>query len=509
LPSDTPSSAAGAQQAGHSLRRRTVRGVRLAAAGYALSQAGNLIAYLVLVRLLTPRAFGLYAAGSVITGVGGLFAESGMLAALIKREDRLEEAASTAFASLSVTGTGLALASLAASPLVALAFHNPTAGEVAAALSGWLLVRALTIVPDALLQRRLSFARRVVVDPLGVLAYAAAAIPLAAGGAGVWAMVAGAYASILVEAAFSWVAAGWRPRRSEMSVSLWRELAAFARPLVAGEVLRRLTGIVDTIALGRARGPSTLGQYRNGLMLAQQPGGAFGAVAAYVVLPAFARISGDARRLDAAAREAYRIAYAAIVPVAVACVPLGVPVAVTVLGSRWRPAGHVIAGLCGFVLGGVLLSIGGELMKAAAALRLTLVVQGMWFALTAAGVTVAAFAAGAVGVAVAVSAGACLTAAYATAMLGRALGAGAGALFGGLWAPLAASGAMLAALLPFASAVGLPRHGEAVRVLLLACEIVLGASVYGALLLALDRRLRALAARGARSRLRGRRRAGA
>ena len=94
-------------EAPESLTRTTVRGISLAGAGYIVSQALNFLAYLVLVRLLTPRDFGLYAAGTLITGIGGLFAESGMLAALIKREDRLDEAASTAFAWLLVCGVAL------------------------------------------------------------------------------------------------------------------------------------------------------------------------------------------------------------------------------------------------------------------------------------------------------------------------------------------------------------------------------------------------------------------
>src|ERR1700761_6096395 len=113
-----------------SLMATTIRGIRLAGSGYLLTQVLNFLVYLVLVRLLTPRAYGLFAAGSLITGIGGLFAESGMLAALIKREDRIDEASSTAFAALVVSGILLTLGSLAISPLIGLAFHNSEATAV-------------------------------------------------------------------------------------------------------------------------------------------------------------------------------------------------------------------------------------------------------------------------------------------------------------------------------------------------------------------------------------------
>jgi O-antigen/teichoic acid export membrane protein len=469
-----------------SLTRTTVRGIRIAGGGYVMSQALNFAAYLVLVRLLTPKDFGLYAAGSLITGIGGLFAESGMLAALIKREDRLEEAASTAFVSLAVSGVGLTLISLALAPLLGLVFHSAKVTGVTAALSAWLLIRALTIVPDALLQRRFSFLRRVIVDPLGVVAYAAAAIPLAAAGAGVWAMVFGAYASIIVEAASAWLASGFRPRRHLVSFAMWRELASFSRPLIIGEIVRRITSQIDVFTLGHFSGATALGQYRNGQLLSSQPGGLFSQVAAYVILPAFARISAVPDRISAAARHAFWLTSTVIIPISLASMPLGVPVAVTLLGDRWRPAGHAIAGLAGMLLGGTMLSIGAELMKAIGALRFQLKVQVVWLVLVAPAVLVAGEIWGLLGVAIGLSIATCAAAAYAIVGIARALSMPALEFFAGMLRPAIASIAMVGAMLLFAQIVDVLAHAEFVRILLLVAEVVVGAVVYGAALAAID-----------------------
>ena len=92
-----------------SLGRSTLRGARLSLAGFVLSRGMMLGAYVVLARLVSPTDFGHYAAASVITGVGTVFSESGMLSALIRRPGRIDEAASTAFFSLVISGTLLAL----------------------------------------------------------------------------------------------------------------------------------------------------------------------------------------------------------------------------------------------------------------------------------------------------------------------------------------------------------------------------------------------------------------
>ncbi len=480
----------GAPDPPDSLLRTTMRGVGLAGAGYIGSQALNFVAYLVLVRLLDPKDFGLYAAGTVITGITSLFAESGMLAALITRKDRIDEAASTAFVSLALTGIALTGLSLAVSPLLGLAFHSHEVALITAVLSGWLFVRALTIVPDAMLQRQFSFARRVIVDPAGVLAYAAAAIPLAATGAGVWAMVAGSYASILTQAIGAWVACGFRPQLRLASFAMWRELASFSRLLVLGEILYRVKVQIDTFMLGRFSGAATLGQYRNGMMLASQPSAAFGSVAAYVILPAFARISSDTPRLSSAARRGFAVTEVAVVPVAAACIPLGVPVAVILMGDRWRVAGHVIAGLSGLVLGSAMISISGELMKARSALRLQLVVEIIWFVLTAVTVTVAAMLWGALAVAIAVSLSTCVTAGYAVVRIAANLSLPLGELLIELATTVVAATVMAVAIWALNSDVDVLGRGEFVGILVLFGDGLVGLVVYTATLLAIDPRRR-------------------
>jgi O-antigen/teichoic acid export membrane protein len=474
-----------------SLLRTTVRGIGLAGAGYIGSQVLNFLAYLVLVRLLDPKDFGLYAAGTVITGITSLFAESGMLAALITRKDRIDEAASTAFVSLALTGIVLTCASLAVSPLLGLAFHSSEVAMITAVLSGWLFVRALTIVPDAMLQRNFSFARRVIVDPAGVLAYAAASIPLAATGAGVWAMVAGSYASILTQAIGAWVACGFRPKLRLASFAMWRELASFSRLLVIGEILYRVKVQIDTFMLGRFSGAATLGQYRNGMMLASQPSAGFGAVAAYVILPAFARISFDTGRLASAARRGFAVTEVAIVPVAVACIPLGVPVAVILMGDRWRVAGHVIAGLSGLVLGSAMIAVGGELMKAMATLRLQLIAQIIWFVLTAVTVTVAAVLWGALAVAIAVSLSTCLTAAFVVARVAIGLSLPLGEMLVELTTTVFAAAVMAVAIWALNTDVDVLARPELVGVLVLVVDGLVGLIVYTATLVAIDPQRRA------------------
>ena len=63
-----------------------------------------------------------------------------------------------------MTGVGMSLLALAASPVVAAVFRSPQAGEIAAVTAGMLALHGLTNVPDGLMQRRFNFRRRLIVD---------------------------------------------------------------------------------------------------------------------------------------------------------------------------------------------------------------------------------------------------------------------------------------------------------------------------------------------------------
>ncbi|HEY2320474.1 MAG TPA: oligosaccharide flippase family protein [Solirubrobacteraceae bacterium] len=485
-----PSSDDHTPDADRPLGKVAARGARLALLGWGLSQGLTFAAYIVLAHLISPRAFGTFTAGSILITFGVLFAESGTMAALISRRDRIDEAASTAFFSLLAGGILLAVLSLAASPLVRLFFHNPTAGSVAAALSAWLLLRAMTIVPDSLLQRRFSYARRVAVDPLGAIAFAAASIIACASGAGVWGLVAGTYASEIVEVAAAWAFVRFRPRWRLASMEMWRDIAVFARPVLGSEILRRIASQMDVLMLGRFTNAGTLGQYRNGYRLASQPGQAFVDVGAYVLLPTLAHISRDAARLGSVIRRVYGVAMAASVPVSLAMIPLGVPIAVLFLGERWRPAGHVIAVLGGLLLGGAISSVAAECSKAIGRPGLLVRIHGLNLAVTAVLVIAAVIPFGLLGAAGAVSASQVVVGLYAFHQVASHIGMGWRDLAAELISPLVASGAMVAAMVAYAIWVDPLGHGTAVGFLLTGIQVVLGAAVYLGALSFIDPRRR-------------------
>ncbi len=468
-----------------SLTQVVARGVGLAGIGYALSQLLTFASYLALAKLADPSAFGHFAAGSVAVGVGAVIGESGLLAALIQREQDVEEAMNSALIATVAGGVALSLLALAAAPLIALFFHSHEAGLVAAAMSGWMLLRMVAIVPDAALQRRFSFMRRVVIDPLATLAFAAAAIPAAAAGLEAWALVIGTYASALVTVGSAWLLAGWRPRPRLASVRLWRELARFGRPVMGGNLIRHVVIELPVLALGRFKGPGLLGQYTYSTRVAQQPLGAVVNVGGYVLLPAFARLAPHDERFRAALRRALRWLCIAAFPAGLLLVPLGVPAVVLVFGHRWHEAGVGAAGLGVFCAALSLDSIASEAWKARGRPDMLPRMHALSLLLTAIGVA-AGLPFGLLGVTIGLSVSAVVVAGYAVRGMSSVIGIPLVDLWNEIWPPALASVAMAGALFCLEQfVVHADRHGVVPGLALVLAQALLGIALYLALLAAL------------------------
>ena len=475
------SGGANARQAPEGLTRIVVRGVGIAGGGYLATQLLTIAAYLVLARLITPTEMGEFAAGSLVV-IGALFAESGMLAALIHRRDHVEEAAATAVIATITAGVVFTLAGLAVSPLIGLFFDSRDVGLVAAALSGYVLVRQAAVVPEALLQRRFSFLRRLVAEPASVVAFGVTAITTAAYGLGVWALVAGTYAGVVTQAVAAWALVRWRPDLRLASFALWRELVGYGRHITVAGLVRVATSETGTIFVGRFLGPATLGQFQYTYRIAQRPLAALVSSVTYVVFPAFARIADDPLRFERAFLRTVRWLSVVAFPVSLIVLPLGEPAVVVLFGERWREGGIALTWMFGYTAGWAFVSLAEHVAKSVGrpevVLRLDIV------ALVTAVSSVAALVQfGLVGVAAALSLSAIAAAGYSFLWLVRMTDIPLQRLLREIWPAAGAAIIMAGALYALDRLLldaGQRSSGAGLAVISL--EVVLGAIIYLAML---------------------------
>jgi PST family polysaccharide transporter len=485
------------------LSRLVLRGAALSGTGFASRQVLSFATSLVLARLVTPAQFGVFVTGMIIIELGGSVAGSGMLAALIQRRDGLEEAANTAVVATVIGGCAMAATQAAASPLFGAYFHSDKVAAVAAATSGMLLFSTAAIVPNALLQRRFSFVRRAIVEPLTALTYGAVAIAACAAGLGTWGLVVGTYSASIVAFSLTWTLARWRPRPGLATVRMWRELARFSRHIVASDVLERAVLVAPAVLLGRVTGQAAVGNFGYAFRMATLPRAASIDVGSFVLLPAFAAIAEEAARFRAALLRSLRTLCMVAIPVSIILLPLGAPLVAVLFGSRWRPAGDALAALCLYSAGLALVDLALEAFKSTgrpAVITRMIAVRSA----TAVALMIALVPFGLTGVAIALSLGAVVAGAYALWLMDRVLGVPMRDMLGALWPPLAAAAVMAGAVLALDRlALHAGDRGTVLGLVLLAVEGLAGAGSYvGALALLSPPDARALA-RGVRRRLGG------
>jgi len=466
------------------LARIVIRGASLSAGGLAMSQGMNFVFYLVLARLATPEDFGIMAAAVVVVGAGLLFAESGLVSALIQREEGVEEAANTALVATMVAGVGLALVALAVSPLVGAFFESREITQAAAAMSGFLVIRAATLVPDGLMRRRFSFMRRLVVEPGAVLAFGTVAITLCAQGYGFWGLVFGQYASVLTQFLLSWGLARWRPRPRLASFSTWREMASFGRHLILADAVQTVASEIPTALVGRYLGTGSLGQYRYGYRFASQPFAILLNTASFVLFPALARITRDPPRFRAAFVRSLRWVAVMAFPAGFIFLPIGEPLLVLLLGEEWRAAGLALMAMFAYTSARCFDSLATEAVIAWGEPRVVARMHLIGLGLSAV-LLVALLPFGLVGVAAGLSLSAVGVAVYAITAVCRRIELPLAVALAEMWPPAVAAAVMAGAMLALERTVlDADAHGIVEGVLLLALEVALGAVVYfGALAL--------------------------
>lgn len=451
-----------------------VRGVSVASGGFLLTQLLTMGTYVALARLAPPKTFGTFAAGSIIGIVTSVFTESGMTAALIQWRRDVEEAAATAFTSTVVGGILLTLLAAALAPAVGLFFRSGEITRVALAIAGMHLVSALTIVPEAIMIRRFSFARAIFVEPLAWLAFAAVTIFCFVDGLGVWSLVLGTYAYGGTRVALAWGFCRWWPDLRLASWRTWRELAGFARHVVLSELLREARGVLNVALVGRVLGAGPLGEYKFGLRIASQLPAPAAQAGSYVLLPTFANIADDRPRLARAYLRSLRSLCLVTTPITLMLIPLGAPVAVLVFGRQWHQAGLVAACLVGVSVSFAPIQIASELFKATAQPR-NLPVINFLSAVVPGVLMVAGIPFGLVGVAVGISIGSVIVGVEALRRAGSITGVPLTASAKAVWPALAGGLVGAFALLAFdRSFVEAGTRGAAVGLALATAEFLVG-----------------------------------
>lgn len=362
-----------------SLTERSLRAVKWNYLGVVARIVSQLIAQIVLARLLGPEAFGLFALAFIVLSVGNLLVEMGLGSALVQKKQLTDEDVRFAFSWVVVAGLVMATLVFLLSVTIADFFHDPRIAEVIRGLTPVFILQALAVVPFSLLRRDMRFKA---VQGVQIVSYLFGFLLVGVGaallGAGVWSLVA-AWIAQTLSSAIIFNVISRHPMKPLFRMSD-KGLQGFSVRVLLTNMANWTIENVDNLLVGKLLGPTALGLYSVSYNLVRTPANHLVVTLQTVLFPASARAQDNHEGLH----RAYLTVVAGVALIAAPVFGGVAAVSGTVVdalfGNKWIDAVPILLPLSLAMILHALMAVAGPVLWGKGAAGTELKVQ-FWVAL--------------------------------------------------------------------------------------------------------------------------------
>lgn len=322
------------------LGRLAVRGAGVTVLAQVVAFFLQMIATVVLARLLAPADFGLLTMVTTFSLLVMNVGLNGFTEAVVQRDRMTHALASNLF--WINTGLGLLLAGVFAGlgPLLAHFYGEPRVIGVAAGIAPTIVFTCLSVQHLALLKRAMRFAHVSANDVVARAMSVGVSIVLAWMGWGHWALVAGAVALSGSTAVGAWTLCRWIPGPPRSTPGTG-SMVTFALHTYARFVAGYCTGNLDKFLIGWRFGPAPLGLYRKAYDLFVMPSNQLSSPLTTVAVSALSRLTGDPSRRGRYVVEALSTLAFVGMGLGAALTLVGSDLIAVLLGPGWEEAGRI------------------------------------------------------------------------------------------------------------------------------------------------------------------------
>jgi PST family polysaccharide transporter len=343
------------------LRTKVASGIRWGLIVSIATQVGRIVFMVALMRLLGPKNFGIVGQAVVVIAVAQIFVHFGLAASIVQRPQLDQSEVGTAFWLNVAMGLLLAFLLVLGAPLISTFFRTEELTAVLFALSISLVLKGMTIVPSALLTRKMQFRSLGMIEITSTLISGTLGVGAAVIGAGYWALVIQAV-SLEAISLFMVLYINGLPDLS-WSATAARRLWSFSSRIMGADLVNYVSGNIDKLLVARFLGATPLGLYSLAFRVLQLTLAVCSQVGR-VVLPTFARLQDDRERLARAfldVTESVSLALFPAMTLTILLAPIGVP---ALLGEAWADAVAPLQLVAAMTIPWILVSFMGPLTVA-------------------------------------------------------------------------------------------------------------------------------------------------
>jgi len=319
-----------------SLRKKTVSGFKWVAFSNYAQKGLSVITFIILARLLEPKVFGLFAMAFIVIDGLQLFRNFGLGAALIQRNDNVDEASHTIFWMMPFMGIGVFVLLFFIAPMASLALREESLIPILRTLGLIFVLGSMESVPKVLLSKALKFKELAIRELFSSILYSGSAVIFALNNMGVWSLV---YAYILRRTSMlllAWKLVDYRPK-FVFSRKIAFELLHFGKFVLGSSATLFLIKNVDKFILGRILGAATLGYYALAYNIATITTTHLSSLMHRVLFPAFSRIQDDKNAVKNQSLKIMKMLSIFSVPFGIIVILLSSQIVELVYGAKWLP----------------------------------------------------------------------------------------------------------------------------------------------------------------------------
>lgn len=295
----------------------------------------QMIALIVLARLLAPEEFGVYAAALIVGNFCTLFSELGVGPAIVQRPVLEARHVRSGFTLSVILGIAAAVAVAAGADSIAGFFQIPSLADVVRLMAIGFPLQGFSSVAQSLALRSFQF-RNVALLEAGAFAlgFVVVAPVFIVMDFGVYALVA-AYLTQHVVRAIGLILLQPHEKAPMLQRQALGELLYFGAGFTLARLGNAFAGQADNLVVGRWLGPAALGLYAHAYQLMASPAMLFGQLLDRVLFPTMARVQGDTARLSRAYRSGVFACATVMGPVGAVVAILSPEIVLVLLGPRW------------------------------------------------------------------------------------------------------------------------------------------------------------------------------
>lgn len=300
--------------------------------------AGQIVAWastFLVIRILTPEDYGLFALTQVMLMLFNLLNGYGLASAVIQRDEVAAHELRQIFGLLLLLNGALAVAQIACAPLAAAYYRQPMVADLLRVQALIYITIPFSALAYAQLARSLEFQRQAQVNLVSALIGAGVALGGALAGWGVWALVWAPIAMFATRALGLTIAA-----RSWMWPSFdFRGAGSIARYgglIAVAQFFGFVQSQADILVAGRWFEAHLVGIYTTALLLTQIFNNKVVPPLNEVAFAAYSRMQNDRPALAAGFTRSTRAIMVAAMPFFFGLAAVAEPLVLTLLGEKWR-----------------------------------------------------------------------------------------------------------------------------------------------------------------------------